>query len=460
MQFSLLGLSEPIVRAVGTEGYQTPTPIQSKAIPHIIAGKDLLGCAQTGTGKTAAFALPLLHRLGGTPPVFAAPAPALKPGQHVHQSHGPKSGKGRRIRALILSPTRELASQIAESFRAYGKNVDLRGAVIFGGVSQGAQTRALQAGVDILVATPGRLLDLMDQGYIDLRSVQVFVLDEADRMLDMGFIEPIRKIVAKIPKERQTLMFSATMPPPIRALANSILRDPVSVEVTPVSSAVDKIEQSVYFVEKRQKPELLVHFLKGAPVTRALVFTRTKHGADKVVRQLYLAGISAEAIHGNKSQSQRTRAMTNFKSGRAPVLVATDVAARGIDVDNISHVFNYDLPVEPETYVHRIGRTARAGASGHAVSFCDVDERGTLRAIERLIKKQIPFGQEAPELTSRPPAHAPDPHPRSRPHARAGGHKPGPARDSRPARAGASPGSRGRRRPEGSSPHGRRSRSA
>jgi ATP-dependent RNA helicase RhlE len=456
MQFSLLGLAEPIVRAVRSEGYQTPTPIQSKAIPHVLAGRDLLGCAQTGTGKTAAFALPILHRLGATAPVNAPPPPALKPGQHVHQSQGPKSGKGRRTRALILSPTRELASQIAESFQAYGKHADLRGAVIFGGINQGPQTRALQNGIDILVATPGRLMDLMDQGYVDLRFVQILVLDEADRMLDMGFIEPIRKIVAKLPKERQTLMFSATMPPPIRSLAQSILRDPVSVEVTPVASAVEKIEQSVYFVEKRNKPDLLTHFLKSAPVTRALVFTRTKHGADKVVRQLFLAGISADAIHGNKSQSQRTRAMNNFKAGRAPVLVATDVAARGIDVDDISHVFNYDLPVEPETYVHRIGRTARAGASGHAVSFCDVEERGTLKAIERLIKKQIPIGEDAPELTSRPPAPMSAGHSRPRSAGRPHGERS--SGGARPRSAG--PGSYGRRRPAGAPAQGRRTRSA
>jgi ATP-dependent RNA helicase RhlE len=457
MPFTLLGLAEPIVRAVRAEGYQTPTPIQAKAIPQVLAGRDILGCAQTGTGKTAAFALPLLHRLGAAAPVNAPQPPALKPGQHIHQSQGPKSGRGRRIRSLILSPTRELASQIAESFQAYGKQLDLRGAVIFGGVNQGPQTRIIQSGVDILVATPGRLLDLMDQGFIDLRFVQIFVLDEADRMLDMGFIEPIRKIVAKLPKERQTLMFSATMPPPIRALAQSILRDPVSVEVTPVASAVEKIEQSVYFVEKRNKPDLLVHFLKSAPVTRALVFTRTKHGADKVVRQLFLAGIAAEAIHGNKSQSQRTRAMSNFKAGRAPVLVATDVAARGIDVDNISHVFNYDLPVEPETYVHRIGRTARAGASGSAVSFCDVEERSTLKAIERLIKRQIPLGEGAEELTSRPPApsHAPRPH-----QARPGAHRPTGGGGERRPRPGA-PGGGARRRPAPAQGRGgeRRSRS-
>jgi ATP-dependent RNA helicase RhlE len=459
MPFTLLGLAEPIVRAVRTEGYQTPTPIQAKSIPHIIAGKDLLGCAQTGTGKTAAFALPLLHRLSAISPVFAPPAPALKPGQHIHQSQGPKSGKGRRTRALILSPTRELASQIAESFQTYGKHADIRGAVVFGGVNQGPQTRALQNGVDIVVATPGRLMDLMDQGYVDLRFVQILVLDEADRMLDMGFIEPIRKIVAKLPKERQTLMFSATMPPAIRSLAQSILRDPVSIEVTPVSSAVEMIDQSVYFVDKRNKPELLKHFLGSKPVTRALVFTRTKHGADKVVRNLHMADISAEAIHGNKSQSQRTRAMNNFKSGRSPVLVATDVAARGIDVDDITHVFNYDLPVEPETYVHRIGRTARAGATGAAISFCDGEERGILRAIERLIKRSIRVGDDAPQLTTRPPSPA-EHHARPRPSGRPHGDRPSPGGRGRS--QGSAPS--GRRRPSGPSSgapsHARRSRSA
>lgn len=378
MTFRDLRLSEPILRAVLAEGYTTPTPIQVKAIPHVLEGRDVLGCAQTGTGKTAAFALPILQRLG-----------------HARlQDH-------RRIppiRVLILAPTRELAAQIGDSFRTYGRNTPLRQTVVFGGVSQIPQARALQDGIDILVATPGRLLDLMQQGLVDLRHVEVLVLDEADRMLDMGFIRDIRKIVAKVPTQRQTLLFSATMPAEIRELANAILRRPVSVQIAAASIAADTVEQSVYFVEKTSKPAMLEYFLNNNAITRALVFTRTKHGADRVARHLSRAGICAEAVHGNKSQNARTRAMTRFKSSAPPVLVATDIAARGLDIDEISHVINYDVPNEPETYVHRIGRTGRAGASGLAVSFCDSQERPYLKDIERLIRRLIPVGPDKPEL--------------------------------------------------------------
>jgi ATP-dependent RNA helicase RhlE len=336
----------------------------------------VLGCAQTGTGKTAAFALPMLHR-------FSRKAPT--------------GGQKRAIRALILSPTRELAVQIDESFRAYGRHLGLRHTVIFGGVSQHHQVQSLRHGTDIVVATPGRLLDLMNQGHVDLRHVEVFVLDEADRMLDMGFIHDIRRIIPKLPPKRQNLLFSATMPADIRQLADSILRNPVSVTVTPVASTVEKIDQSVYLVEKRNKPYLLAHLLNNTAFSRALVFTRTKHGADRVVRQLAKSGITSEAIHGNKSQNARQRALSNFKTGKTPVLIASDIAARGIDIDDISHVIQFDLSNEPETYVHRIGRTARAGASGSAVSFCDRDERSYLKAIERLIRKEIRVAEDQPD---------------------------------------------------------------
>ena len=381
MKFSDLRLAEPILRAIAAEGYQNPSPIQAQSIPHVLAGRDLLGIAQTGTGKTAAFALPILHRLSTN---------AIIPRTNANNgtSHG--------IRCLVLSPTRELASQIADSFRAYGKNTRLRHAVIFGGVGQAPQVQALRQGVDVLVATPGRLLDLMNQGYVDLRSVETFVLDEADRMLDMGFIHDIRRIVPKLPRQRQTLMFSATMPPDIRELATTILRNPVTVQVAPVASTADRIEQSVYFVEKRNKPHLLVHFLNNTAVSRCLVFTRTKHGADRVAKHLTKAGIPADAIHGNKSQNQRERALANFKSGKTTVLIASDIASRGIDVEGISHVVNYDLSNEPEAYVHRIGRTARAGASGTAVSFCDNDERPYLAAIEKLIRDRLTVRNDHP----------------------------------------------------------------
>jgi len=376
MRFEDLGLPPALLRAVVAEGYSVPTPIQAQAIPHVLEGRDLLGCAQTGTGKTAAFALPILERLSRATP---------------------RSGRGRSIRALVLSPTRELAAQIGDSFLAYGRHTPLRTLVVFGGVNQNPQTRALRDGVDILVATPGRLLDLQGQGFIRLDSVEVFVLDEADRMLDMGFIHDIRKIVRQLPEKRQTLLFSATMPDDIRQLANAILHEPLRVQVAAESATADNIEQVVYFVETKQKPVLLAHFLRSQPATRTLVFTRTKHGADRVVKQLSRSGIRAEAIHGNKSQGARQRALGNFKSTQTAVLVATDVAARGLDVDDISHVINYDLPNVAETYVHRIGRTARAGASGVAVSFCESAERGQLRAIEKLLRRPIPVVDEHPD---------------------------------------------------------------
>lgn len=380
LKFTELGLAEPIVRAVVAEGYIDPTPIQEQAIPHVLAGSDLLGCAQTGTGKTAAFALPILHRLMNKQPDQAS--------------------KGRRIRLLVLSPTRELASQITESFAVYGRHTGLRQTVIYGGVGQYSQTKALRAGIDILVATPGRLLDLMNQGYVDLRNIEVFVLDEADRMFDMGFIQDIRKVVAKLPTQRQTLLFSATMPPDIRQLANTILRNPVNVQVAPVSAAADTVTQAVYHVERKNKPTLLRHILKTEAYTRALIFTRTKHGADRVVKYLTRAGIYAAAIHGDKTQAVRERALSNFKSLKTPVLVATDIAARGIDIDQITHVVNYDVPEVAETYVHRIGRTGRAGATGIALSFCDAEERADLKAIERLIRKPIDIKTDEPDYAA------------------------------------------------------------
>jgi ATP-dependent RNA helicase RhlE len=368
MRFADLRLSDSILRAASAEGYTTATPIQAQAIPIVLEGRDVLGCAQTGTGKTAAFAMPILQRLSQASPGAA----------RIHKA-----------RALVLAPTRELASQIADSFRTYGHGLHLRQALIFGGVNQNPQVESLRRGADIIVATPGRLLDLMQQGHVDLRSIEVLVLDEADRMLDMGFIHDIRRIVAQLPKERQTLLFSATMPDEIRRLASGILRQPATVSVAPVATPAERIEQSVYFVEKGKKPELLAHLINELGMFRTIVFTRTKHGADKVARKLHLAGIRAEAIHGNKSQNARQRALANFISSKTPVLVATDIASRGIDVDGITHVVNYDLTHEPETYVHRIGRTARAGASGAAISFCDRDELPNLKAIETLIRARL-----------------------------------------------------------------------
>jgi ATP-dependent RNA helicase RhlE len=373
MTFRVLGLAEPLLRAVDGEGYTTPTPIQSQAIPHALAARDLLGCAQTGTGKTAAFALPILHRLMQTKPV--------------------PRGRCRSIRVLVLSPTRELASQIGESFQAYGRHTAIRQTVIFGGVGQHAQTRALQYGVDIVVATPGRLLDLMNQGFVHLDGVEIFVLDEADRMLDMGFIPDVRRIIAKLPSRRQTLLFSATMPEAVARLANSILRDPACVRVAPVKATTELIQQSVLFVPRQRKIQFLAEYLSTRTISRALVFTRTKHGADRVARHLNRAGVAAASIHGDKSQTARQRALADFKASRTEVLVATDIAARGIDVDGISHVLNFDLPREAETYIHRIGRTGRAGAKGVAVSLCDDEEKECLRAIERLTGRRVPAEQ-------------------------------------------------------------------
>jgi ATP-dependent RNA helicase RhlE len=390
MQFSSLSLASPILEALTDEGYTTPTPIQAKAIPPILEGKDMLGCAQTGTGKTAAFALPILHRLMNAPVDKTRRGPALP-------------------RVLVLSPTRELATQIGESFATYGRHTGLNHTVIFGGVSQFHQVRALHRGVDILVATPGRLMDLMEQRLVNLSAVKVFVLDEADRMLDMGFIQPIRRIASAVPAGRQTLLFSATMPKEIMHLADSLLKNPVKVAVTPVASTAALIEQSVYMVQRERKPALLEHLLNDPKVERVLVFTRTKHGADRLTKRLIQSGVPSDAIHGNKAQNARQRALDQFRSGRSRVLVATDVAARGLDVDGITHVFNYDLPNEPESYVHRIGRTGRAGASGMAISFCDSEERGFLRDIERLTGKRIPM-VEAPHglVDAKPMVHRPE----------------------------------------------------
>ncbi len=366
--FNELGLAAPIARALAEEKYETPTPIQAGAIPPVLAGRDLVGIAQTGTGKTAAFALPILNHL-------------LTQRRRAEQ---------RTCRVLVLSPTRELSGQILESFRTYGRHVRPTTALAIGGVPMGRQVRTLINGVDVLVATPGRLLDLMQNNAVRLDRIEVFVLDEADRMLDMGFIRDIRKIVAKIPAQRQTLFFSATMPQEIEKLAGELLRDPVRIAVSPATKTADRVDQRVVHVDRSDKPDLLASLLKSEPVDRALIFTRTKHGADRVVRGLIKAGISAEAIHGNKSQSNRERALAGFRAGRVRTLVATDIAARGIDVEGISHVFNYDLPNIPESYVHRIGRTARAGADGIAISFCSHDEMPFLRDIEKLIRITIP----------------------------------------------------------------------
>ncbi len=381
MTFDDLKLAEPLLRAVKEEGYTTPTPIQTQAIPPALEGRDVLGCAQTGTGKTAAFALPILQRLSaGNPP------PA----------------NGRPIRALILTPTRELASQIAESFQAYGRFTKLSWAVIFGGVGQNAQEQALRRGVDVLVATPGRLLDLMSQGLVSYKALEVFVLDEADRMLDMGFIHDVKRVIAALPQKRQTLFFSATMPPEIQALSKSLLKDPARVEVVPQSTTAEKVEQRLYFVEREQKRHLLVHLLGDQTIRRALVFTRTKHGANRVTRQLEAARITAAAIHGNKSQNARERALDDFKDGSCRVLVATDIAARGIDIEGITHVINFDLPNIPESYVHRIGRTGRAGATGTALSFCDTEERAFLKDIERTIRLRVPVVADHPFRSGQP----------------------------------------------------------
>ncbi len=374
MNFENLNLIEPLLKALQQEGYTTPTPIQEQAIPIVLRGKDLLGCAQTGTGKTAAFSLPILQKLY-------------------------KTDQKKNIKALILTPTRELAIQIGECFEAYERYTGIKHTVIFGGVNQKSQTDALRGGVQILIATPGRLLDLIDQNYISLKSLDFFVLDEADRMLDMGFIHDIKRILKLLPVRHQTLFFSATMPPEIEKLANSMLTNPEKVEVTPASSTVDTISQSIYFVEKQQKKDLLIHLLKNPSIESVLIFTRTKHGADKLARILTKAGIGAEAIHGNKTQNARQRALTNFKNHTLRALIATDIAARGIDVDLLSHVINYELPNIPETYVHRIGRTGRAGHEGTAISFCESEELPYLKDIQKLIGKNIPVVKDHPFIT-------------------------------------------------------------
>lgn len=375
MLFENLNIIDPILKALKEDGYIQPTPIQEKSIPFILAGRDFLGCAQTGTGKTAAFAIPIIQNI-------------------INEQ---KIAKGKKvIRALILAPTRELAIQTGENFAFYGKYTDVKSVVIFGGVPQSKQVNALRAGADVLIATPGRLLDLIDQKYINLHNVMHFVLDEADRMLDMGMIHDVKKIIAQMPKIRQNMLFSATMPREISKLVDSILKDPERVEVTPVSSTLDTITQGMYFVDKNNKKALLAHLLKDETIVSALVFSRTKHGANNITKDLAKVGIEAEAIHGNKSQNARQLALSNFKEGKTRVLVATDIAARGIDVNELSHVINYNLPEVPETYVHRIGRTGRAGLSGIALSFCDVDEKEYLRGIEKLIKKTIPVMEDNP----------------------------------------------------------------
>ncbi len=401
MTFEDLKLQDSLLRAVKAEGYLTPTPIQAEAIPHVLAGRDVLGCAQTGTGKTAAFALPILQRLGDPPP-------------HV-----------RPVRCLVLTPTRELASQICEAFATYGRNTGLRQTVIFGGVGQDSQVSALRKGIDVLVATPGRLLDLMSQRMVSFHALEVLVLDEADRMLDMGFIHDVKRIIAALPCKRQTLFFSATMPPDIVALSRSILTNPVRVEVTPAATTAETVDQRVYLVDRASKRALLVHVLGDESLSRALVFTRTKSGANRVTRHLQEAGVEADVIHGNKSQNARERALESFNRGEIRVLVATDIAARGIDVEGISHVINFDLPNIPESYVHRIGRTGRAGAAGIALSFCDGEERAFLRDIERTIRRSVPVVEDHPyHSRSSGPSRSeaprqPEPH---RTHPRRGGH--------------------------------------
>ena len=387
MQFDDLQLDKPLLRAVKAEGHSKPTPIQEKAIPHVLSNRDVIGCARTGTGKTAAFALPILQNLGT-------------------KSHT------RYIRVLVLSPTRELATQIGENFKSYARHTPLKQTVIFGGVGQHPQVQAIKKGVDILVATPGRLLDLMNQGIVKLNRVEIFVLDEADRMLDMGFIHDMKRVIKQLPKKRQTLLFSATMPQAIQDFADTILIDPVRVEVNPQSSTAEKIDQSIFLVENNNKRNLLKHLLQNPELERVLVFMRTKHRANNLAKQLSRGRMKAEAIHGNKSQTARTRALQNFKDGKTRVLVATDIAARGLDIDDVTHVVNYDLPNIPESYVHRIGRTARAQASGIAYSFVSVDERAYLKDIEKLIGERIPI-VEAHPFVSDVPGRDPLPQPKS-----------------------------------------------
>lgn len=416
MTFEILGVIDPILKALEAEGYTKPTPIQEQSIPILLTGKDLLGCAQTGTGKTAAFAIPIL--------------------QHLFLKKQSDVGR-RKIKALIVTPTRELAVQIGDSFTTYGKFTGIKNTVIFGGVKQLAQTQALRQGVDVLIATPGRLLDLINQGYISLSDVEYSVLDEADHMLDMGFIHDIKKIIAKLPSKRQSLFFSATMPPDILALSSKILGNPEKVTINPEQTTAEKVEQAVYFVGKKDKTKLLLHLLQTESMDSVLVFSRTKHGADKIVKSLAKADIKAAAIHGNKSQSARQRALDNFKSGHTNILIATDIAARGIDVEELSHVVNFDLPNISETYIHRIGRTGRANASGIALSFCDGEERPFLRDIQKLIDQKIdvvtdhPFLDDGSEDSLRPPKQQRQQQNR--------------ARTARPERNGARPGSNGAR---------------
>lgn len=371
MLFKDLNIIEPILKAIEESGYENPTPIQEKSIPSILKGKDILGCAQTGTGKTAAFSIPILQNIIAY-----------------------KNNDERKLKALIVAPTRELAIQIGENVTSYSKHLDIKSTVIFGGVNQGSQVRKIKAGVDILIATPGRLLDLSNQKHVDLKNVKYFVLDEADRMLDMGMIHDVKKIISRLPKERQNLLFSATMPKEVMKLVNSILKDPVKVEVQPVSSTVDLISQGAYMVSKKNKKSLLVHLLKDESIKSVIVFSRTKHGANKIAKDLINVGIEAAAIHGNKSQNQRQTALNNFKEGSIRVLVATDIAARGIDIDELEYVINYDLPDVPETYVHRIGRTGRAGKEGAAITLCDSEELEMFRRIEKVIGKPIPVLEE------------------------------------------------------------------
>lgn len=386
MTFRSLGIIDPILKALDAKGYTKPTPVQEQSIPILLNGNDLLGCAQTGTGKTAAFAIPIIQQL------------------HLNK-HQDTKGK-RKVRALIITPTRELAIQIGENFTTYAKHTGIQNAVIFGGVKQHSQVKRLRAGVDVLVATPGRLLDLINQGFISLKDVEYSVLDEADHMLDMGFIHDIKRIIAKLPNKRQSLFFSATMPPEIIKLSGKILGNPEKVTIAPEKTTAEKVEQSIYFVPKKSKIKLLIHLIKENNVDTAIAFSRTKHGANKIVKLLLKAGISSAAIHGNKSQGARQLALSNFKKGTLKVLVATDIAARGIDVSELEYVFNYDLPNIPETYVHRIGRTGRANASGTAISFCDIEERAYLKDIEKLIGEKItivtehPFVNENEEIRS------------------------------------------------------------
>jgi ATP-dependent RNA helicase RhlE len=433
LTFVSLGVAEPILRALAAENYTHPTPIQGKAIPALLEGRDLLGIAQTGTGKTAAFGLPLLQKL----------------------SVGHKPPAPKQARALILAPTRELAVQIEQSLRTYGRFLNLKLAVILGGVSQNNQVRAMARGVDILVATPGRLLDLVQQKHVRLDAVENFIVDEADRMLDMGFIRDVRKLVAFLPKQRQSMLFSATMPDDIAKLAHEMLNQPLRIEIAPQGRTADRVEQKLYYVPMPQKRQLLSELLKDVSLNRVIVFTRTKHGANRVAEHLSRTGVVAEAIHGNKSQNARQRALEMFREGKARVLVATDIAARGIDIDNISHVVNFELPNEPESYVHRIGRTARAGTQGIAISFCDASERNYLRDIERLIRMKIEVvAHELPDLTEEQKRQMEEPRrPHGHRHGKPGvGHKHGGHRNGHGGHQGQSQ-AQGRSEGEGHNPH-------